>query len=68
MVMQMARGRFRWDPPLVVDRASKQRIAATLDDILAACRSAGIQVSDERKRAGEPTCAAMLPGGSPSLR
>jgi hypothetical protein len=55
LVMHLARGRFRWDPPLVMDRASKQRIAATLDDILTACRSAGIQVSDERQRAGEST-------------
>jgi hypothetical protein len=48
LVVQMLKGRFKWDPPLVVDRASKQRIVATLDDILKACRTAGVQVTDDR--------------------
>lgn len=52
LVIQMVKGRFKWDPPLVIDRGSKQRIAATLDDILKASRAAGVQVIDDRGTAG----------------
>lgn len=48
LVIQMAKGRFGWNSPLVIDRASKQRIAAALDEVLKACRGADLQVSDER--------------------
>jgi hypothetical protein len=68
LVMHLTRGRFRWDPPLVVDHASKRRIAATVDDILTACRSAGLQVSDERRGAGERSSVAVPSGGSPWVR
>src|SRR5437899_1214811 len=46
LVVHLAKGRFGWNAPLVVDRASKQRIAAALDEIVAACRKAGFPVSD----------------------
>jgi hypothetical protein len=68
LIVILRRGRFRWKPPLVVDRASKQRIAAALDEILTACRTAGIPVSDERKRAGEASRTAASPGEARSLR
>jgi hypothetical protein len=51
LMIQMVKGRFKWEPPLVLDRASKQRIAATLDDILKACQAGGYQVVDDRSPA-----------------
>jgi len=54
LVVHLAKGRFGWNAPLVVDRASKQRIAAALDEIVAACRKAGFPVSDERERVTVP--------------
>jgi hypothetical protein len=41
-------GRYRWKPPLVVDKASKQRIAQTIQTIIAACEKCGVQVLDQR--------------------
>ena len=43
-------GRFRWKPPLVVDSTSKQKIADTLQSIIAACEKGGTRVLDERKK------------------
>jgi hypothetical protein len=37
--------RLRWKPPLVVDRASKQKIQATFDQIIAACEKSGLRVT-----------------------
>jgi hypothetical protein len=37
--------KFRWKPPLVVDKASKQKIQATFDEIIAACEKSGLKVS-----------------------
>jgi hypothetical protein len=37
--------KFRWKPPLVVDKASKQKIQATFDEIIAACEKSGLRVS-----------------------
>jgi len=37
-----------WKPPLVVDRASKEKIMATLDQILTAAKQAGLRTFDER--------------------
>jgi hypothetical protein len=48
LIVQMVKGRFKWDPPLVVDRASKQRITALMDDIQKASRAGGFQVVDDR--------------------
>jgi hypothetical protein len=56
MVVRMVDRSFKWYPPLVVDRASKRRIAATLAEIVAACRTAGLQVNDERRTAAQ-TCS-----------
>jgi hypothetical protein len=36
---------FRWKPPLVVDKASKQKIQAIFDEIAAACEKSGLRVS-----------------------
>jgi hypothetical protein len=45
LLIQWASGSFRWTPPLVIDRASKQRIADTFQDIAAACREARLHVT-----------------------
>jgi hypothetical protein len=37
--------KFRWKPPLVVDKASKQKIQATFDEIIASCKKSGLRVS-----------------------
>jgi hypothetical protein len=37
--------KFRWQPPLVVDKISKQKIQATFDEIIAACEKAGLRVA-----------------------
>jgi hypothetical protein len=52
LVVTLAKGKFRWKPPLVVDRASKENVAAVLAAIVQGCRSAGIHVLDERSTAG----------------
>ena len=48
LVVSQTKGTYRWKPPLVVDRASKNRIAEVLTSIVAASRRAGIHVFDER--------------------
>jgi len=52
LVVTLAKGRFRWKPPLVVDRPSKENVAAVLAAIVQGARSAGIHVLDERSTAG----------------
>jgi hypothetical protein len=42
-------GTFRWKPPLVVDKASKQKIAETFQTIIGACEKIGVQISDKRR-------------------
>jgi hypothetical protein len=37
--------KFRWKPPLVVDKVSKQKIQATFDEIVAACEKSGLRVT-----------------------
>ena len=41
-------GKYRWKPPLVVDPASKQKVAHTIQDIVDACEKVGVRVVDER--------------------
>jgi len=41
---------FKWKPPLVVDKASKNQVAETLNSIRAACESAGLRVQDDREK------------------
>ena len=41
-------GTYRWSPPLVVDKASKQRVAETLQTIIKACEKVGVTVADKR--------------------
>ena len=41
-------GKYRWKPPLVVDRASKQKIAETFQTIIKACEKVGARVLDNR--------------------
>ena len=36
--------KFRWKPPLVVDKASKQKIQAVFDKIADACKKSGLRV------------------------
>lgn len=45
LIIRWAKGKFRWKPPLVIDRDSKQRIAETLRDIAAACNEAKLNVT-----------------------
>ena len=40
-------GSYRWKPPLVVDRRSKDKIRDTMRTILEACRRVGVTVSAE---------------------
>jgi len=42
-------GKYRWKPPLVVDPSSKQRIAATFQTIVNACKEVGAPISDKRR-------------------
>jgi len=42
-------GRYRWKPPLVVDKRSKEKIAETFQTIIAACKKVGVSVSDGRE-------------------
>ena len=37
--------KFRWKPPLVVDKAAKHKIQTTFDQIIAACEKSGLRVS-----------------------
>lgn len=46
--ISLSDGRYRWKPPLVVDRASKQKVAEVLQIVAEACEKVGIRVSDER--------------------
>ena len=46
-------GTYRWKPPLVVDKSSKQRIAETLQTIIEACERVGLSVADERPAPGK---------------
>ena len=41
-------GKYRWKPPLVVDKPSKQKIADTLRTIIEACEKVGARVLDKR--------------------
>jgi MFS family permease len=37
--------KFRWKPPLVVDKISKKKIQAAFDEIVAACDKSGLRVA-----------------------
>lgn len=41
---------FHWKPPMVVDKASKEKVAATLDEIFQACRQTGLRIVDDRRK------------------
>ncbi|MGZ4960958.1 MAG: hypothetical protein ACXWDN_17890 [Limisphaerales bacterium] len=41
-------GRYRWKPPLVVDKPSKQRVTETFDTIIAASKNVGFPIADTR--------------------
>lgn len=45
LIIRWAGGKFRWKPPLVIDRASKQRISETIRDIAMACKDANLDVT-----------------------
>ncbi len=38
-------GKFSWKPPLVVDKASKEKISETFQDIIDSCEEVGVPVS-----------------------
>jgi hypothetical protein len=41
-------GKYRWKPPLVVDRTSRRKITETFQTIIEACRKVGAPISDKR--------------------
>lgn len=43
-------GKYLWKPPLVVDKASREKVADTLQTLVNAMQGVGVQVSDERTR------------------
>jgi hypothetical protein len=43
-------GRYRWKPPLVVDKVSKQGVAEAIQRIVEACEKVGVRILDERRR------------------
>ena len=45
-------GKYRWKPPLVVDRASKQKVAGALQAIVDACERVGVSTWDARAQGG----------------
>jgi hypothetical protein len=42
-------GKYRWKPPLVVDKMSKQKIAQAFQTIIEACQKVGARVLDKRE-------------------
>ena len=65
--VNFSNGRYRWKPPLVVDKASKQQVAETLQTIVEACEKVGVRVFDERGSQGRQLAArssALLPAGT----
>ena len=45
LVVVMAKGVFRWNPPFVVDKRSKLQVQALLQSILDTCHTSGVPVS-----------------------
>ena len=45
LIIRWAAGKFRWKPPLVIDRISKQKISDTLGEIATACQQANLSVT-----------------------
>ena len=43
--IRLRKGGFKWDPPTVVDRASKQKVNEVLDAVAQACETAGMPVT-----------------------
>ena len=41
---------FKWKPPMIVDKISKDKVAETLTSIRTTCESAGLRVKDEREK------------------
>jgi hypothetical protein len=41
---------FKWKPPMVVDKASKDKVTEILATIRTACESAGLRVIDDREK------------------
>ena len=41
-------GKYRWKPPLVVDKKSKEKVNATFQTIIDACKKVGAPISDKR--------------------
>jgi hypothetical protein len=41
---------FRWKPPMLVDKASRNKVATVFDQIRTACLAVGLRVQDEREK------------------
>jgi hypothetical protein len=46
LVIRMKNGKFKWRPQLAVDKKTRERCAAIQNELLAACKKAGLQTSD----------------------
>lgn len=46
--ISFSEGTYRWNPPLVVDKESKRKVADAIQRIAEACEKVGARVSDER--------------------
>jgi hypothetical protein len=51
LVVSQTNGTYKWKPPIVIDRASKDKIAQVIAAIVEGSRKAGIPVTDERAAA-----------------
>jgi hypothetical protein len=49
LLIAMKKGKFKWKPPLVHDKASRDEIRQIFQMIVEACRQARLQVIDERE-------------------
>lgn len=46
LIVTMKKGKYKWRPPMAVDKATRTLYAAIFDDIKAGCAGAGIQTID----------------------
>jgi hypothetical protein len=46
LLVRMKQGKFKWRPQLAIDKKTRELCAAIQNELLAACKKAGIQTSD----------------------
>jgi len=57
----MVDGTYKWKPPIVVDKASRNATAAFLGEIANACRTARLNVVDEQEGLAEKKTTSLYP-------